>query len=796
MADLLRDAGLDETGRKVFGRSWPGARDAILAEVDLRRLHFELKAMLANHPITVDVSPGARGRVLITARLDSAAQVGSTKQTEFNVGAVRGRDRSAVDPSVATSKSQSASFSVQVLGNSDPTGLLAGVQAGANFVGVLGRNNYESQGTRVSAGMTTKAKAPGVVYEGTVSLDFRLESRPPLGAARVALNQNVPVYVRFLAEQEGPAPAAGEAAAKTPGELLRDGEVPLLPAASAEVPPRRVWSRARGQGLRDTDTVRGLPDTGGLLQALDIEGRALFGAQSWRGLAPVARGALAHPALMAGLPAMTRGEALLAPLAFQEIGHPEAEITATARIVWLRYRRTTDKAEMNPVNEVTVESPRSEQYWWEAGTQVQAGPVIGEVTLAGVFGGAFRSRTAMVANSAGRVLANAKIPADTAIYDAYVATKLTLRSGTRQRVVSGLIPAEIGIPVAETTTADPGVTEFRPPGELPETGRGVSSFRLPGPLAESAELALERWAVGLFGAGHGFGGEQLARVFELVEYLRRWGGPAVSTAVYLGWLGRAVGLHHQDPLLVRGVRSATGGVRARRRVFELLDTAAVVFDGERVTVGDLVDLRRLGDLATVEPGGRLRRRRPLTADSLARYLKAQYFREFARSGSPPLTAAGLRKLAERTREAKRVRRAAGGGVVRPADLRAQLTKWQGIGVADVLGLPEFRLPGLDWRTLNWRDLVGPDERARLRPPGAELDLGFAGNLAARIAGGFRRPGDGAELPAGVRVMLTVPANEVAALPVTSEVARLLKRRVLVQHEGQPNSAFGVCPPVP
>jgi hypothetical protein len=675
MADTLRDAGLDDAGREVFARSWPGMRDRILAEVDLRRLHFELKAMMANHSITVDGPRGTPGRALITARLASAHQVSATAQTEFNVGTGLVRDRSEADPRVAVAKSQSDSLSVQVLGNSDPTGLL-GVQGGVTFVGILGRNDLQSHGSRVSTAMTTKVKAPGVVYEGAVKLEIRLESRPALGAPRVRLHEDAQVNVRFLAEQDDSVPAANEHATEFAGEPLREREtvVPVVPRE----PPSRVWGLTRGQGLRDTDTVRGLPDTGGLLQALDAEGRALFGAQAWRTFAPVARGALAHPALMAGLPAMTRGQAMLNTVAVKEIGRSVVEITAEARIVSLQYRRTAAKAEMNSVNEVSAQSSRSEQFWSDNGPQFQVGPSIGPVTIAGVLGLAYRRRTATVTNSTGRVMGNAKIPAPSAIYDAYVATTLTLRRGTEQRVISGVIPAEIGIPVAETTPGVLGVTEFRPPvlqaepEESEESAEPEESADVAAP-SERTPTTEDRQAEMLLGAGHRFSSDQLARVFGLIEPLRQRTGPQdAPIAEYLRWLGRAVGLHHQDPLLSRWTRWATGGV-GMRRLFELLDAASEVFGDEPVTLAGLADLRRLGDLTTVQPvDGRLRRRRPLTTDRL----RARFRRELGLLRGVEVTAADLRELTARMRGAKSARRTAGGGRVRSADLRAQIEKMQ------------------------------------------------------------------------------------------------------------------------
>jgi hypothetical protein len=117
---------------------------------------------------------------------------------------------------------------------------------------------------------------------------------------------------------------------------------------------------------------------------------------------------------------------------------------------------------MNPVTELTSQSTRSEQYWWQGGLQIQAGPVIGPVTMAAVLGGLYRRRDASVLTSTGRVIANAKIPERIAVYDADVLTTFTLRVGSRRRVITGVISAEIGIPVTETTAVLGDKTEFSP----------------------------------------------------------------------------------------------------------------------------------------------------------------------------------------------------------------------------------------------------------------------------------------------------------------------------------------------
>lgn len=622
MADILRNAGLDQRGREVFGRSWPRMLEKILTEVDLRRLHFELKAMTAGHPITVDAPRGMTGRALITARLTFAQQVSSTGQTEFNVGTSRSRDRSTAEPRTTSSASRSRGLSAQILGSSDPTGHLhASVQAGPTFVGFLGRNDFEFLSTQTNTGMTTKVKVPGAVYDGRVRLHIRLVS-----AELARLHQGAQVNVRFLAEQDESEPVANREATVFRGEPLRSRELAVPSTAGAVAPPSRVWSLVRGQGLRDTDTIRGLPDTGGLFPALEAAGKTVFGAGSWGRIAPLMREALSHASLSAGLPAMTRGEAMLNPLAFRELGRPQGQISGQARIVLMQYERTSAKAEMNPVNELTSRSVRSEQYWWQGGLQIQLGAEFGPVTVAGVAGGLYRRRNAAVLGSTGRVLASAKIPAPTAVYSAYVLTTFTLREGTRQRVVTGVIPAEIGIPIAQTTPAAEGETEFRPPlfHEEPAEIAGTAERELT--AEENQDVAQ------LLGAGHELGPEQLARAFGVVARLRdAQADPAdVPATEYLRSIGGAVGVP------VRGQAGA-------RQLVGLLDVAGEIFGDDPVTVDEVAALRQLGVVTRRRSGWRFWLSPPVTVGGL----RAEYERRGLASGRE-VTAAHLRELVRTT----------------------------------------------------------------------------------------------------------------------------------------------------
>ncbi|HEY6494071.1 MAG TPA: hypothetical protein VIZ43_12405 [Trebonia sp.] len=794
MADVLRDDSFERSGRFVYGRDWPAMREKILAEMDFPRLRFELRAMTAGHPITVQAPRGTAGRALITARVTSARHVSGTTQTEFNTGTARVRDQAAADPRATTSRSKSGNVSVQVLGNTDPTGHIAGVQAGVTLAGYLGTNEYEFLGSRSTAGMTTKVKAPGAVYDGRVSLQIRLESGRRRN--RVQVHQGAQVNVRFLAEQAESEPVGSEADTVFNGQPLR-GKLPGPSPAEPVAPPARVWGLERGEGLSDTDTVRGLPDTGGLLQALEPAGEAVFTGGDWRRVAPVVRGVFSHASLAAALPAMTRTEAVLNPLAFGDLAgrFPEAEITARARVVRMEHQRTIAKAELNPVNEFTAQSSLSEQYWLQGGLQAQVGPEVGPVSVEGVLGGLHRHREAGLVGSTGRAIANAKYPVPSAIFDADVLITISVRQGGRKRVITGVIPAQLGIPLAETTPSPAGETTFLAP-ELEEpdpepavspstgeekqarallgAGHGFSADRLalafgvvtrlggPGPISMRGYL---RWlgnAVGmpadsmadrrqllrllgvagevfpegrvavsdmaalrrlgdamttrvsggllrrarpvsvrelraeyelrglgtaaeasparlsemvgiaqaerLLGAGHGLSPQALARAWKLARRIHPV-GPGVAqapTAGYLRRLGVEVGLHHQDAALARWTREWAGTVDIHR-LFELLNVAAEVFPDGPVMTTDLRNLRRLGDIVTVQPNhGRLRHRRPLTTD----LLRAEYRRHHRLAGETEVTATDLQDLVSSTRHAKAARKLNdGGGRVRRADLR-------------------------------------------------------------------------------------------------------------------------------
>jgi hypothetical protein len=603
MADVLTAAGLDGPGRFVFDRSWRQMRQKLLDEVDLARIHNQLKSAMARHPIVVAAPHGANGRILITASLTSAEHVSSTEQTEFNTGTQQFSSRSTADPRTTSSKAQSTALVVTALGTSDPTGELglAGV-GGPTVSGALGMQNYEVVATQGTAGMTTKVKGPGAVYNGRVTLHFRLESRRFLRPQRLRQHP-VQVNTQFLTEQ------AESLAVDSQEETEFPGAAPLReqpPNASDSVaPPARVWGLQPGEGLRDSDTIRGLPDTGGLFWGLDAAGRAVFGRKGWRRLAPVAQAGTAHSALAAGLPSMTRGGALLNPMVFRGPRYPASQIGGQARILSMRYVRTEKKAEVNPVNEARFISARSRQYWWAAGLQGQGGVKVGPVTL-GVIGGAtYRDREATLHSNTGRVLSNLKKPTPTAIYDAYALVKFTLREGANARVIPGVIPVEVGIPVEETSSAA-GITEFRPPEPHEDLEAGSDDNDSARPLS-----AAEHRAAGLMGPAHGMSAKQLARVFDLVARLHAAepGPPGVSLAAYLAWLGGKAG-------------APSRGEKQARQLFGLLGLAADGFTNWPVQTADLNDLRWLSmhmQTARDRPPGW----RPATANDLRAEFRAR-----------------------------------------------------------------------------------------------------------------------------------------------------------------------------
>jgi hypothetical protein len=467
MADIL--AATESDGRAVYGMLWPDVRHRIMAEVDLTRLQQDLKSMMAGTPIVVQVD---RGRVLVTASVLSMRHRNNVASSEFNTGtefSAATAHTAFGDGVSGHGTSTAAGMMVQAYTTTDPIGHLPlKGRAGGGIGGQLGFDDAEVGLKSSKSGVTTKSKLPAAVFDGLADLRFRFEHQPLLGAERVRFSQATVGFQALVEQGEaravparpepftdlginrpGRAPSAARDAG--PGADGRPGEV--------RVPPTRVWSRSYGQGLGDTDVVRALPDTSGFHGAMDVAGRQLFGRHTWARIGRLVQDSVSNARLATLLKTMTRGEQVLSPAALNRLLDKPAEITATARIVQLRYLRTDRKAELNPASETTDQRTRTNPRWWAVDGRGQAGleaelPFFDMKAMADlIVGGQYRERSAATATLTGRAVANGKFATPTAIYDGFTKITVCLRYGGRTEEVSGVVPLEVGIPLAETSGA-------------------------------------------------------------------------------------------------------------------------------------------------------------------------------------------------------------------------------------------------------------------------------------------------------------------------------------------------------
>ena len=394
--------------------------------------------MMAGQPIIVTVPDG---RVLITARLDTIHHESSTDSTQFNSGTER------ITGLVRSDKTSGKAIfgNAQVSASTDPvpTDLPVAAAAGVGGAAAAGNESSRVESVLAYAGITLKAREPGEVFSGLAMLDFRFERTTRWGKVQTAIAGAPVRYTALMRSLDiEAAPPANEA----------------VDPAVVQVPPARVWSPEAGQGLCDTDVVHGLPDTGGIRQALDLHGRALFGRRTWRRISDVALDTVSNAQLAAHLASMTRGEPLVGPPLLTRPTDPPAGVTVTARVVQLRYVGPDANATLNLFNETTDRETHARQHWWTAGAQANAGAKAvmpgAQVTGALNMGGTRRSRDGVRNTVTGYAMNTAIYPEPVARYEGYVSVTVTLRRGDRQRTFTGLAPVGLSIPLAETVASD------------------------------------------------------------------------------------------------------------------------------------------------------------------------------------------------------------------------------------------------------------------------------------------------------------------------------------------------------
>ncbi|MFJ1791311.1 WXG100-like domain-containing protein [Kitasatospora griseola] len=451
----------EAAARQEFGGHWPALREKVLAEVDFARLQRDLKSMTAGEPVSVTLTDRRGkpvGTVDITARVGELRQVGTTKETEFNIGTTVQQVRS-------TSSSG---------GHAGQLGFSAGVKPGTGLIGGggagrLGRDHVEISGDARTSQLTSKSKVPGVLYDGTVHFELSFNGKPV--AHDATAHDTATADVRLLVDRADTAPERNPAETSTPVSRP-DGEPQLHEVVS---PPDSVWHGGDDRGgLGETVVVRDLESTSALRAALDLKGRERFG-EDWNAVRDQVMRGFSQPNLAARLTGMTRGE----PLEVKIPGKEGQVVRAVARVEGMTYRREDGKAELNAVNETGAFSVNRRL---DARTVIEQGQLGGTVAKAakgtpgaeiGVTGsGQQRRRAGGQGRQADRVYASGKYSAPQVIYGAELVVDVHVgrpgEAGGGRPDVSVPVRVEVGLDARETVKV-----------QAPRTEDGVIGFRRP-----------------------------------------------------------------------------------------------------------------------------------------------------------------------------------------------------------------------------------------------------------------------------------------------------------------------------
>ncbi|PJN23653.1 toxin glutamine deamidase domain-containing protein [Kitasatospora sp. CB02891] len=488
----------EAAARQEFGGHWPALREKVLAEVDFARLQRDLKSMTAGEPVSVTLTDRRGkpvGTVDITARVGELRQVGTTKETEFNIGTTVQQVRS-------TSSSG---------GHAGQLGFSAGVKPGTGLIGGggagrLGRDHVEITGDARTSQLTSKSKVPGVLYDGTVHFELSFNGKPVAHDAATTdgtgpAHDATTADVRLLVDRADTAPSRNAAEASTPVSHP-DGEPQLHEVVS---PPDSVWRGGDDRGgLGETVVVRDLESTSDLRAALDVKGRERFG-DDWNAVRDQVMRGFSQPNLAARLTGMTRGE----PLEVRIPGKDGQVVTAVARVEAMTYRREDGKAELNAVNETGAFSVNRSL---DARTVIEQGQLGGTVAKAtkgtpgaeiGVTGsGQHRQRAGGQGRQADRVYASGKYSAPQVIYGAELMVDVHVgrpgEAGGGRPDVSVPVRVEVGLDARETVKVqaprtEDGVIGFkRPEGAVPVAPTSARTepapHRAPSRMADRHEL--------------------------------------------------------------------------------------------------------------------------------------------------------------------------------------------------------------------------------------------------------------------------------------------------------------------
>ncbi|WAL74912.1 toxin glutamine deamidase domain-containing protein [Kitasatospora sp. YST-16] len=483
---------VEQAGAREFGKDWPAMKEKVLAEVDFGRLQRDLKSMTAGEPLTVNLTDRngkSLGTVEIGARVGRLEQVGTTKETEFNIGTTVQQVHST-----ATNK-----------GNAGQLGASLGLKPGAALINVggsgrLGRDVVEISGDSRVSQLTSKSKVPGVLYDGAVHYELKFNGKDtahPAGEAEVRLLVDRADTKAPAAEPEPKPEPKGEGEGSTEpkdsveGDKAKDAPEPEQHEVAG--PPESVWRGGNDRGgLGEDVVVRDVENTSALRAAVDAKGRERFG-KDWDAVREQVLQGFSQPKLASRMTGMTRGE----PLVVKIPGKEDMVVTATARVQEMTYRREDGKAALNTVNEnssFTVERrmlARTAAGNGQLGGTVAKGAPGGDLLATG--SAQRRDREGGQDRQADRVYANGKYNAPQVIYGAKLAVDVhfgrpgeTLPGGRSDTTAP--LGIEVGLEAGSTVkskvakTAD-GTHTFTRPEKLPEAAPVSAAAKAPNPDA-------------------------------------------------------------------------------------------------------------------------------------------------------------------------------------------------------------------------------------------------------------------------------------------------------------------------
>ncbi|HXA58107.1 MAG TPA: hypothetical protein VNW94_03015 [Streptosporangiaceae bacterium] len=339
-------------GRETYGDGWPAVRAGLAKRLDLLTLETELKPMMGAEPFEIDLGPEF-GVITVTAEVTEMTHVqNATEPMELNAG---------TNSTLLIGTPEGGGWNAAVQGGFQGQGPSKGTNALVGpFSGGAQRSSdrQTTSQTLVRSGLSMKLKEQGGIFDGKARLNLRFA--PPGsegGTAHAMLGFRSVTPISELEKADGPAVFVARGPRRLrPATFHQGDQVPC--------PSDRIWDT----GLSESTVV--LDVLGGdWHDVVDETGADAYG-RMWQDYSPVAHDAFQQELLAARLPMMTRGGHLdspVAPKALAGLVGTDSWVKAGAQITAMHYLHDVDKAELNPVNELstgaahrgTVATPRT-----------------------------------------------------------------------------------------------------------------------------------------------------------------------------------------------------------------------------------------------------------------------------------------------------------------------------------------------------------------------------------------------------------------------------------------------------